>query len=52
MSSTELWIDTHGIDEVLRNYDMVEHKDAIWHLVKDILRLKEDIEILKGKLYE
>ena len=52
MSSTELWIDTHGIEEVLQHYDMAEHKDAIYNLAEDILCLKEDIEILKGKLYE
>lgn len=48
MNTTELWIDSHGIDEVLRHYDIEEHRAAIWNLTEDIVCLKKDIEILKS----
>lgn len=48
MSNNELWIDTHGIEEVLQHYDIEEHRAAIYNLAEDILCLKEDIKILKA----
>ena len=46
MTTKELWVDTHGANDVLRNYDMREHKDTIEHLLNDIRVLKQEVEVL------